>query len=536
MRPVSALGVIALLSLAGALASACSSTDPVTPTTTTTTGTGGGTTTTTGTGGTSTAGICLLHNCNNNDECGSCDNGKTTCLVAEHRCVACGANTTTGCPSGYECSSFGECVPQGKTCPTNGGVPTITCATSADCVACDPAHQVCDTATHKCVACTQNDTSECQSSDLCLDGKCAPKCPKGCRDDNDCSQCGTTAAPAHACNAHTCAQCSATYACPSGQKCTTNGTCQKICGIDDAVEGICDQDSDCAGCDGGATTCHKPLNGGHGTCGPTATGCSDLGNGTVTLPSPYNKVTNTCSHDSDCAAVSIDYNVGKLLRDLTGYDKINDANISYGMHTCAAVSISSSISCGVCVPCSVDADCAPINIDTVATDAFGALGTIGAALLLDQIFGNNDHKIHMYCQGVAAGYGVCAPCPGILNDCTTGGGGSTGTCTHDACAAGDKLGTNCGTCEAQVCANDAYCCDTAWDSTCVDEADLYCNGVCSGGDPCPHDECTSGTVPLGTACSTCTGDVCAQDEFCCSSAWDAQCVSEAKSICGKSCP
>src|SRR5262245_15861911 len=55
-------------------------------------------------------GICLLHNCNSDAECSACTEGRTTCLVAEHRCVACDAATGTGCPEGQECSSWGKCV------------------------------------------------------------------------------------------------------------------------------------------------------------------------------------------------------------------------------------------------------------------------------------------------------------------------------------------------------------------------------------------------------------------------------------------
>jgi hypothetical protein len=423
-------------------------------------------------------------------------------------------------------------VPKGLTCPTDAtGTPTISCANSGDCSACDPAHQVCDPTSHKCVACTDTDTSECQSTDICKNGKCSPKCPSTCQTDNDCGLCGTAQNPAHACNAHNCAQCSPTYACPAGQICDPHGACQKRCGLEGPVEGICDTDNDCKDCGGGATHCYAPLNGGHGTCGPQAPGCSDLGNGTITLPDPYDKVTNTCSKDADCANVGITYNVGKKLRELTGIEEIHDANITYPMGTCASVSISSSISCGICVPCKEDADCMPLDIDAVASDAFGPLGTIGAALLLDQIFGPNDHKIHMYCQNVAAGYGVCAPCAGIVNDCTTGGGGGgSGTCDHDVTAAGGPLNTSCGACASAVCAQDSYCCDTAWDDTCVSEVGQYCAST-----SCAHDQCTTGDA-LADSCSACTGDICAADSYCCTTAWDDTCVGEVSSICSLTCP
>ncbi len=534
MRVIQSFALTTILGVAALLASACGSDPAGTTTTSTTTGSGGSGTggSVTGTGG-SEAGVCLLHNCNSDLECATCDSMRNTCLIAEHRCVACGAK---GCPEGLECSSFGQCVPKGATCPTNNGTPTITCNSSADCVACDPAHQVCDTATKACVACTQNDTSECQSTDLCLAGKCSPKCPKVCDTDNDCGQCGTAQNPAHACNAHACAQCSATYACPAGQICTAHGTCEQRCGLEGPVEGTCEVDADCAKCGGGATHCYTPINGGHGTRGPQAAGCSDLGNGSIVLPDPWNKVTNTCSNDGDCAGVGIQYNVGKLLRELTGFDEINDANVDYGMNTCASVSISDSIACGICVPCEVDADCKALDIDAVAGEAFGPLGAVGSAILLDKIFGPNDHKIHMYCQGVAAGYGVCSPCPGILNDCTVGGGGmGSGMCDHDVCSMGGALKTSCGACEEAVCGVDSYCCDTAWDGQCISEADQYCNNVCAmPGNVCPHDLCTTGD-PLAESCSACAADVCAEDPVCCQTTWDSICVDEVTSICGMSC-
>src|SRR5262249_49175462 len=63
--------------------------------------------------------ICLLHNCDSDAECASCSDGRNTCLVAQHRCVACDSATGTGCPDGEYCSSFGSCVPNGQTCTTD---------------------------------------------------------------------------------------------------------------------------------------------------------------------------------------------------------------------------------------------------------------------------------------------------------------------------------------------------------------------------------------------------------------------------------
>lgn len=481
--------------------------------------------------------ICLLHNCTEDAHCGACTEGRNTCLVSEGRCVACDAATDSGCADGQECSSWGNCVPIGLECPTDShGTPTITCSTSADCAACDPAHLMCDGG--QCVGCTASDTSECGSTDICVGGECSPVCPSACTSDSDCSQCGSASAPAHACNQHICAECSPTHPCPNGETCSMQGACVQECGSDG--KGKCTTDADCSGCGADNNQCNKPINSSTGTCGVAAAGCSDLGQGAAVLPDPWNQVTNTCSNDGDCAGVGITYNVGELLRDITGFDQISDANIEYPMSQCASISIGET-SCGVCVPCQVDADCMPIDIDQVAGDAFGPLGALAAAFLLDQIFGENEHAVQMYCQAVAGGYGVCAPCPGIIYECGTttgGGGGGSGSCDHDACTAGAALDPTCDTCAEALCAADAYCCDTAWDDVCVGEVATYCTNDCSGtgggGGPVCHDECVAGGA-LDPTCNACVEAICNYDNYCCTTDWDSVCVGYVTDMCNPPC-
>ncbi len=50
------------------------------------------------------------------------------------------------------------------------------------------------------------------------------------------------------------------------------------------------------------------------------------------------------------------------------------------------------------------------------------------------------------------------------------------SCAHDECTAGVALTKSCSTCAGQVCASgaDPYCCSTKWDATCVSEVNLYC--------------------------------------------------------------
>ncbi len=81
---------------------------------------------------------------------------------------------------------------------------------------------------------------------------------------------------------------------------------------------------------------------------------------------------------------------------------------------------------------------------------------------------------------------------------------------------------------ACTCEIDQYCCSTAWDALCVTIATLVCDAEC-------------GSIPtcgLGGACDVvdpepgcedveCCGIVCAVDPFCCVVAWDAACVAAA---------
>ena len=49
---------------------------------------------------------------------------------------------------------------------------------------------------------------------------------------------------------------------------------------------------------------------------------------------------------------------------------------------------------------------------------------------------------------------------------SSSGGGST-TCSHSECIEGEALISTCSSCAAEVCAQDSYCCESAWDSVCT---------------------------------------------------------------------
>ena len=442
-------------------------------------------------GGSGNDQICILNNCDLDRDCADCSESRTVCSQKEHRCIACGPNAgNKSCKPGQYCTKYGDCAPNGVQCPEDAnGVPTITCKNNADCGACGPQYKVCNTGTGKCVGCLPDNTVNCQSTDVCKDDKCVPKCPKDCNEDSDCESCGIPGKEAHACNRHICAECSPSKECPNGGRCDyDHGVCIKPCGLGRPGKSNCTENAHCEGCQG-TTTCDLPVNGGEGTCAAPVAGCSDIGigggKGIFVLPDPFGRYTALCSNDNDCANVSAELNVGKILRDLTGLSAIKDGSISYAMHACAAVTILKK-SCGVCVPCKQDTDCQDIDATQVAGDIFGPLGSVATKILLDKAFGPNDHKIHMYCQNVAGDYGVCAPCSNILSRCAVGGEvPPTGPCDHDVCQEGGPLGINCqDTCVAEVCLKDPYCCTKEWDYQCKINVDLYCKQKTCEPDKC----------------------------------------------------
>lgn len=103
------------------------------------------------------------------------------------------------------------------------------------------------------------------------------------------------------------------------------------------------------------------------------------------------------------------------------------------------------------------------------------------------------------CEGCDCVTGFCVCCqPFCFDGQQCGGdgcGGSCGKCgpsdtcmdgycyvTTDGCEVSDM--PTCGgcPCEACVCEMDPYCCETEWDSLCVEECTDYCGG-CGGGNP-----------------------------------------------------
>jgi hypothetical protein len=131
------------------------------------------------------------------------------------------------------------------------------------------------------------------------------------------------------------------------------------------------------------------------------------------------------------------------------------------------------------------------------------------------------------------GDGVCAPaetCQACAADC---GACPPGQCTHDLCAQGAPLVSNCDPCVTQVCFADPYCCTTTWDSYCVADAETECGVSCG----CSHSVCAVG-AGLVDGCSPCVSNVCGFDSSCCDPTlgWEPLCISHAELLCNVNCP
>jgi hypothetical protein len=58
------------------------------------------------------------------------------------------------------------------------------------------------------------------------------------------------------------------------------------------------------------------------------------------------------------------------------------------------------------------------------------------------------------------------------------GSGINGTCAHAICTAGSALESTCSSCTTEICSSDSYCCNTNWDTQCVNEVSSVCSDTC----------------------------------------------------------
>ncbi|WP_437963794.1 hypothetical protein WMF04_29190 [Sorangium sp. So ce260] len=151
-------------------------------------------------------------------------------------------------------------------------------------------------------------------------------------------------------------------------------------------------------------------------------------------------------------------------------------------------------------------------------------------------------EAYMKCEGGAHAWNAATVYLNEPHDISSDPAASAIVCTpHDECTLGAPLPDGCSPVVTSVCAVDPFCCNNTWDALCIDEVQSAANNLMCPIGSCGHALCTEGGA-LTSGCdvpplasSGCVKLICDQDPYCCSTAWDATCISEVKSVCGKSC-
>jgi hypothetical protein len=128
------------------------------------------------------------------------------------------------------------------------------------------------------------------------------------------------------------------------------------------------------------------------------------------------------------------------------------------------------------------------------------------------------------CAGAAEDLEICDcngdPPPPSECDCDEAGG--VGCPENQACE-------NC------VCGLDAFCCETSWDGICAGIATNECANACcdddNGDPPPPGSNCCEPHGGTGCDDPDCEALICDIDPFCCDSAWDGFCADQANDFC-----
>ena len=282
-------------------------------------------------------------------------------------------------------------------------------------------------------------------------------------------------------------------------------------------------------------------------------GCGNACNGSCILPhdSPYCDnpfcCAAVCAEDPACCSLGWDGYCVKvaLRRCATGCGNVESGScfIGHGTSGCADARCCIAIcrndpfccdsswdsscgeqaqadiaNCGSTLECGDEnaGDCCVIHFDSpkcrdaACCDAVCALDTENFC---------RDFAWDSYCVELALGSPECS----CRKDCGD-------LCAGDCCLPHELTSCNDAKCCALVCADDSFCCEFLWDTSCAAAA----RGICNIGpnSACPPTEC--GDPLAGNCCIqhpgpscrnlACCEAVCAVDAFCCATQWDGACA------------
>jgi len=107
-------------------------------------------------------------------------------------------------------------------------------------------------------------------------------------------------------------------------------------------------------------------------------------------------------------------------------------------------------------------------------------------------------------------------------------------CAHALCDTGAPLDYTCDACATKICAEDPFCCQSAWDGFCTGAVGETCGVPDCPVPACTHSICQAGDA-LVSGCDPCVTTVCDADPTCCSEGWGTACLLKTISLCSSGC-
>jgi hypothetical protein len=169
--------------------------------------------------------------------------------------------------------------------------------------------------------------------------------------------------------------------------------------------------------------------------------------------------------------------------------------------------------------CAIDAFCCDVEWDDIcAGEAIDLCGVCGTSVCTYTAVNCDD--------GDVCTTDTCDPATGCMNapvDCDDNDACTVDSCSpSNCCVANGGLGCDNPECQDAVCAIDPFCCDTAWDGICAEEAIDLCGACgtgtcthtpvdCDDGDACTTDSCDPATGCVYTPIRCGDGDACTDD-------------------------
>ncbi|MSR17984.1 MAG: hypothetical protein EXS00_02260 [Phycisphaerales bacterium] len=323
----------------------------------------------------------------------------------------------------------------------------------------------------------------------------------------------------------------------SGAGCEDEACCTAVCQYD-ILCCTAAWDQDCA-------TLARSVCCGSGRCGDSCNGSCLSEHLSPYCDDPY-CCDSVCEIDPTCCSIAWDQlcvNHAFVRCNFAGFNGAGDCYVVHDSPGCNDLVISIGV-------CALRPECCSATWDQVCVDeVILQNGPIGCGI--GEVGACNMVHARPYCSEAECCTAICAGDPFCCDttwdstcvqavyttkgceafDLTCGD-----TCAGPCCEDHDNPYCNNEECCQEVCAIDAICCDLRWDATCANEAALYCGDP---GEECARLEC--GDTDAENCCSKhetpacnlldCCQAVCLLDTFCCEHNWDSLCVLMAQGQC-----